>query len=285
MWILGSNGLLGGALINRCKSEGVPYIASKKTDVNITDLEALHRGAEAGKCTHLINCAAYTDVDGAEKNPRAAFAVNAHGAENIAIVAREHGIHPIHVSTDYVFDGEKPEPYVETDKPNPLGVYGKSKLEGEERLLDQFPNACVVRTSWIFGREGKNFISTLLAKLMSQEAILAVEDQINKPTYDRDLASALLDLASHRGIFHFANGGPLSRYEIAKDFFEEVLARSIPVKCQRISPILSDAFPALCPRPRASVLDTEKVSRALGRKPRMWKTVLQEYFDHALPRK
>lgn len=285
VWILGAAGQLGIALIDRCQCENIPFVASKKSDIDVTNLEAMKEFADKKKFTHVINCAAYTDVDSAEKNQRSAYAVNAEGPENIGIVARENGMHAIHVSTDYVFDGEKTDAYLETDQPNPLGVYGKSKWEGEERLFDQFQTACVVRTSWIFGYEGKNFISSLLSRLIGEEEIQAIEDQVNRATYSRDLASALLDLSCHSGLFHFANGEPLTRYQIAQDFYKEAKRRSIPLKCQTILPISSKTFPSLSPRPRASVLDTEKVTRTLGRKPRLWETILQEYFDYVAPQK
>ncbi len=280
IWILGAGGQLGGALIDRCSVEKIPFVASKREDIDITDLEALKRMAEKIVCTHIINCAAYTDVDGAEQDEKKAFAVNAQGPENIGIVARENGMHVVQVSTDYVFDGEKEIPYLETDKPNPLGVYGKSKWEGEERLQDQFSSACIVRTSWIFGHQGKNFISSLIKQFQEKDHIHAVEDQVNRATYNRDLAWALVDLCCHSGIFHFANGEPLSRYQIAQDFYKEARARSLPIKCQKISPVSFGVFPVLSPRPVYSVLDTEKVARVLGRKPRLWETVLGEYFDH-----
>lgn len=278
IWILGAGGQLGSALIEHCRKEKIPYAASKRADVDITDLEQLKVRGELTRATHLINCAAYTDVDGAEKNSHVAFAVNAIGAENAGIAARELGMKMVHVSTDYVFGGEKETPYLETDRPSPLGIYGKSKWEGEQRLLDQFGTACIVRTSWIFGHLGKNFISSIWQKLQNEEHIQAVDDQINRATYNRDLARALLDLSCHSGIFHFANGEPLSRYQIVKDFYTLARDRNLPVKCQKISPIASAP---LSFRPKYSVLDTRKVSLVLGRKPRLWETVLGEYFDHS----
>ncbi|NGX37487.1 MAG: dTDP-4-dehydrorhamnose reductase [Chlamydiae bacterium] len=277
IWILGAAGQLGSALIDRCQIEKIPFVASKRSDIDITDLEQLKKGAQG---THIINCAAYTDVDGAEKNSKRAYAVNSIGPENLGILAREEGMKILHVSTDYVFDGEKRIPYEEADRPNPLGVYGKSKWEGEERLLDQMHSACIVRTSWIFGHTGKNFISSLLSKLKNEAHLEAVEDQINRATYNRDLAYALIDLCCHSGIFHFANGEPQSRFDIASDFYEEAMARNIPLKCQKISPVSAGSFPSVSPRPQYSALDTKKVALVLGRKPRMWKTILGEYFDH-----
>lgn len=275
IWILGAGGQLGRAVMEVCSKEHIPFIASTRSEVDITNLEQLKVAGEAIEPTHIINCAAYTDVDGAEKNHAGAFAVNALGAENMGIIGREQGIKVVHVSTDYVFGGDKETPYVETDRANPLGIYGKSKYEGELRLLDQLGSACIVRTSWVFGHRGKNFISQVLSMLQKQDHIQAVDDQINRATYNRDLAKALLDLSCHSGVFHFANGEPLSRYQIVQDFYSLAQKRNLPVKCQKISPIAS--IPSF--RPKYSVLDTKKVELVLGRKPRVWETVLGEYFD------
>lgn len=275
VWILGAGGQLGSALKDHCTLEKIPFIASGHTQADITDLEQLKQLSEQLNPTHIINCAAYTDVDGAEKNGQIAYAVNARGAENVGIIGREMGIKVVHVSTDYVFAGDKDSPYLETDRPNPLGVYGKSKLEGELRLLEQLGTACIVRTSWIFGQSGKNFISRALEMLRTKEQIEAIDDQINRATYNRDLAQALLDLSCHSGIFHFANGEAMSRYQIIKDFHTLAIQRNISLKCQKISPIGSDD-PI---RPKYSALGTKKVELVLGRKPRVWETVLGDYFD------
>jgi len=275
VWILGAGGQLGSALKEHCTFEKIPFVASSRAEADITDLECLKRETERINPTHIINCAAYTDVDGAEKNGSPAYAVNAVGAENVGIVCREMGIKVVHVSTDYVFAGDKNSPYLETDQPNPLGVYGKSKWEGELRLLEQLGTACIVRTSWIFGRQGKNFISKALEMLQTKEQIEAIDDQINRATYNRDLASALLDLSCHSGIFHFANGEAMSRFQILKDFHSLAIQRNLPVRCQKISPIGSDD-PI---RPKYSALDTKKVALVLGRKPRVWETVLGDYFN------
>lgn len=279
VWILGAGGQLGCSLVDTCQSLAIPFVASKRSDVSITDLEELKKRGAKYKCTHIINCAAYTDVDRAETDSDLVYAVNAKGPEHLGIVARELGLSLVHVSTDYVFDGEKGGPYGEEDLPNPLGVYGKSKWEGELRLLAELPSACIVRTSWVFGKGGKNFISLALNLLQEREGLQAVEDQINRPTFHRDLALALLDLSNHSGVFHFANEGALSRYQILLDFFAAAQKREIPMRCKTISPVSFRAFPPLSPRPRNSVLSTEKVERALGRKPRMWQTVLSDYLD------
>lgn len=270
---------MGSALQKVCADKQIPFIASTHRDADITDLNNLKYLASSNRATLLINCAAFTDVDGAEKASREAYEINAKGPENLSKLASEFPIKIIHLSTDYVFDGEKSSPYTEEDTPRPLGVYGKSKYEGELRLLEGCPNACVVRTSWVFGPGGKNFISSIPALLNQKEHVQAVTDQINRPTYHVDLARDLLSFASQQGIFHYANTGILSRYQIVLDFYEELQRRGVPLACQKISPLTSEAFPARSPRPKYSVLSTEKTERVLGRKPRLWKTVLEEYLD------
>ena len=279
IWILGANGQIGKALSEHCKANHIFFHSSIKEEIDITDLEKLKRACSQIKPTHLINCAAYTDVDGAEKNHSQAFAVNARGPENLAYVAIENGLQLVHLSTDYVFDGEKGAAYVETDSPSPLGIYGKSKWEGELRIVDRLPSSCIVRTSWVFGNGGKNFISGLLSKFKTQEYLKAVEDQINRATYSGDLAKALIALCNQSGIFHFANSPPLSRYQIAKDFLKEAVMRNLQINCKKVIPISSKSFPALSPRPKSSVLETEKVARVLGIKPSLWETVIIEYFN------
>ncbi|MDN3507060.1 MAG: dTDP-4-dehydrorhamnose reductase [Simkaniaceae bacterium] len=279
IWILGAGGLLGCALIDCCQAQGISFVASKRKDADITDLGQLDALAKKHQCTHIINCAAFTNVDGAEKESRAAYLVNSTGAENTAQVARENGMRLVHVSTDYVFDGEKTSPYTEEDVPSPLNIYGKSKWEGEQRVLEQFPSACIVRTSWVFGHEGSSFISSVMKWLKDKEHIQAVEDQINRATYNRDLAQVLIDLCCHSGLYHFANAGALSRFRIAEDFYSEARARGMSLKCQKITPVSYSAFPVASVRPNYSVLDTSKVTKALGRSPRSWETVLKEYID------
>ena len=280
VWILGGGGgQLGIAVAELCQKLKIPFVSSVRKETDITDLEQLQFQCGLLQPTHIINCAAFTDVDGAEKQSETAYAVNAKGPENLGRLGLEFPVKVVHVSTDYVFDGEQNAPYSETDRPNPLGIYGKSKYEGELRLLNDLPTACIVRSSWIFSHIGKNFISSVLSLLQNQPHIKAVSDQINRATYSHDLAQALVDLSSSSGIFHFANEKPLSRYQIVQDFYSEAKKRGFPIKCEKISSISSSAFPSLSPRPPYSVLDTHKVERTLGRKPRMWETVLGDYLN------
>lgn len=226
--------------------------------------------------THLINCAAYTDVDGAESHKQEAFAINAVGAENVACVARDWGARYVHISTDYVFGGRGRSPYREEDVCSPVNVYGESKLEGERRILSLMPEALVIRTSWVFGVSGKNFISSVLSRLYKETCIKAVSDQEGRPTYCYDLAEALLELCEMSGVVHFANSGGGSRYALAQELLECARSLGLPVMCEQILPVLSADFSTQAVRPQYSVLDTTKYTRLTGKEPRRWNLGCEE---------
>lgn len=280
IWIIGAEGLLGACLKELCNKRRLSFFATGKENGSVTCLETLKLKAEEHKPTHIVNCAAFTDVDGAEKLSKEAYAVNASGAENLGIIAREFGAKLVHISTDYVFSGSSQmTPFTEVDVCNPVGVYATSKWEGEVRLLAEFPQACVVRTSWIFGKRGKNFISVLFGKLKIQEVIKAVDDQLGRATFCYDLAEAILALLCHSGIFHFANEGELTRYQIALDMYKHAQMHRKEIACKEILPVKSTDFPAAAPRPIYSVLCTRKIEALLGCKPRSWQGALHEFLQ------
>lgn len=281
IWIVGSSGLLGRTLQTLCERQKLKYLVTSRTQSDITDLDALRRCAEKNCPTHIVNCAAYTDVDGAEKNPEYAFKVNSEGAENVAVVAKEFDTRLVHISTNFVFDGLKKTPYFETDPCSPLGVYGKSKWEGEQKILDAFPTACIIRTSWLFGRGGKSFISSLIELLKKHQEMRIVEDQTASLTFCEDLASAILGLLCHSGMFHFANSGACSRYRIAEEIYRETKGKGASLACNRLIPVPSTAFPSAAPRPFYSVLNTRKVESVLGTAPRSWNDALKDFLNAA----
>lgn len=278
IWILGKDGLLGSSLLE----QDINCIGSSHTEADITSLDSLKKFVDVYQPTHIVNCAAFTDVDGAEKNFERAFAVNALGAENVGKLARQKGISVLHISTDYVFDGTADVPYLETDFCSPLGEYGKSKREGELRLLEEYPSACIVRTSWLFGGKGKNFISSLLNLLKKQSELKVVSDQKGKPTYSKDLAHAVVQLLSHSGIYHFANRGEMSRYEIAVEVCNLANEMGASMACNKITAVPSTEFPTPAKRPAYSVLSTSKVESILGRTPRHWKEAFKEFLPHVM---
>jgi dTDP-4-dehydrorhamnose reductase len=265
--------MLGSVLMRHCD------VGTARQEADVCKREQLEEFARRERPTHVINCAAYTDVDGAEEDSEGAFAVNCEGAGNVAAVAREIGARLVHISTDYVFDGKGVRPYREEDMCAPVNVYGKSKWEGEKRVLEVMPGACVLRTSWLFGRRGKNFISSLLGRFREEEELRVVSDQWGKPTYCEDLVNAVMRLLDAEGIVHFANEGGSSRYEIAVRLLEVVKRKGISVKCRKITPVSSAEFPTPAPRPAYSVLDTSKYFSLTSIQPRSWIEAASEFFD------
>jgi dTDP-4-dehydrorhamnose reductase len=280
IWITGGDGMLGSALMQLCLKKEIDVTGTSRQEANIVEFDALSAMAAQIRPTHIVNCAAYTDVDGAEKEPELAFAVNAKGAANAARVARDYNARLIHISTDYVFNGQGTEPYVEEDSCAPSNQYGQSKWEGEKSVLEILPEACIVRTSWLFGTKGKNFISSLMHWFQQKEELQVVFDQRGKPTYCHDLAAAVLTLWNASGIIHFANEGERSRYQIALDLMEASKEKGIPLRCQRIVPVSSSKFPTPAVRPSYSVLNTNKYFHLTNNKPRPWGEILNDYLSH-----
>jgi dTDP-4-dehydrorhamnose reductase len=228
----------------------------------------------------LIHCAAYTDVDGAEREPRKAFEVNEGGTKNVALVSRQLEIPLVYISTDYVFDGKKDSPYLESDPPNPLNIYGKSKLAGEQwvrKILTQF---FVVRTSWLYGKNGWSFIHKILRASASgacspYRELRVVDDQLGSPTYTVDLARAL-DLlvdSTDYGTYHIANTGFCSWYQLAQKTFE-ILGREV-----KLSAVTSASFPEMANRPRFSALANSTWTMVFGRQLRSWEAALRDFLQ------
>jgi dTDP-4-dehydrorhamnose reductase len=281
VWVLGANGMLGSALIKFYKEAGIVAVGSDHLHADITDVEGLKKRAEEINASHIVNCAAFTDVDGAEKLPHQAYLINAQGAENVARIAKERGAHLIHLSTDYVFDGVGIRPYLETDPCSPINCYGKSKREGEERIVAVDPSACILRTSWLFGPKGKNFISSIFSLLQKQEEIRVASDQIGRPTFCKDLAQAILSLHSFSGIIHFANENEASRYAIAQEIFHAAKNRGVPLACKSIVAVSAKEFITPAARPAYSVLSLTKIQAVLGVQVRPWQAALQEYLQES----
>lgn len=245
--VLGAGGMLGHAVLRATSPDAVGLT---REDLDVTDADAVARAVATVRPDVVINCAAFTDVDGAEAEPERALIVNGDAAGMVAAVSPRI----VHVSTDYVFDGAKRAPYVESDPVGPIGSYGRSKLAGEHAVADENPNHVIARTSWLFGLHGRNFVDTMLRVGREQGAARVVDDQIGCPTYTGHLAAALLELAAseHTGIFHVAGGGQCSWYELAGAIFERAgLAVTL-------EPCTSDEFPRPAPRPAWSVLGSER---------------------------
>ena len=246
--------MLGQAVCGAAQRLGHEVTAAARADLDVTDLVACDGMLERVRPDAVVNCAAWTDVDGAETQRDAAMAVNATGAGNIARSAAEVHARVVHVSTDYVFDGSKAEPWIESDPVNPLSVYGVTKLHGEEEVAAATDAHAIVRTSWLFGVGGRNFVETMLGLGAEGQEVSVVTDQVGCPTWTGHLAGALVELAERRdfGVHHVAGGGHCSWNELTVEAFDQA-----GVEC-RVLPATTDAFPRPAPRPAYSVLASER---------------------------
>ncbi len=263
--ITGANGQLGREL-----SYMVPgAILTDKDDMDITNENVVKYWVDKNHIDTIINCAAYTAVDKAEEDVKLATKINVDGPRNLA----KSGAKIIHISTDYVFDGNGHKPYQVHDKTNPLSVYGKTKLAGENEVLKYADNAIIIRTAWLYSPYGNNFVKTM-RRLGTEKTVSVVSDQIGTPTYAYDLAEAIVQILpqmtmQNRGIYHFTNEGVCSWY----DFAHEIMKIS-GLKCDVI-PIPSSAYPTRAKRPYYSVLDKSKIKDTFGIKINHWTTALQ----------
>jgi dTDP-4-dehydrorhamnose reductase len=274
--ITGAGGLLGRTLTAAARARGHEVVPLTSADCDITDLSAVER--HVGADDVVVNCAAYTRVDDAERDEARAHAVNTTGAENVAQACARAGARLLHVSTDYVFSGdfgaETPRPYDIDDETGPRSAYGRTKLAGEFAVLAALPDAHVVRTSWIFsGGDGADFVAVMRAKATAGDVVDVVADQVGTPTFVGDLAEALLELAGsdavREPVLHASNGGAASRYEQALAVYELLGADT-----ELVRPVGTDRHPRPAPRPAYSVLSQEK-STAAGLTPlRPWREAL-----------
>ncbi|WP_054032937.1 dTDP-4-dehydrorhamnose reductase [Desulfatitalea tepidiphila] len=285
--IVGSNGQLGHDLMAQARQRGWMPTGADMPVCDITDRQSVERAIESAGPADvpvdiMINAAAYTAVDKAESEPEIAFAVNRDGAEVLARAGRDHQIPLIHVSTDYVFDGRQTRPYRPTDPVNPQGVYGKSKAEGEARIRQLWERHVIVRTAWLFGRHGANFVKTMIRLGKERDTIRVVDDQVGCPTYAGDLAGALLDAAADVtgktdgwGTYHYCNEGAVTWYGFTRRILT-LAGRYERIRVGQILPIPTSEYPLPAPRPQYSVLDCTSFEADFGVTRRPWEAALQE---------
>jgi dTDP-4-dehydrorhamnose reductase len=269
--IFGATGLLGRPLLSEWKEDEVRGVGSK--DVDIRDVEQVREAVESARPDWIVNAAAYTDVDGCESNRELAFAVNCRGAVNIARAAKSCGSRVLLVSTDYVFDGLSTSPY-ETGHPRaPRSVYGHSKAQMEEEIEKLYPTACIVRTAWLFGVDGKCFPDTILKLTAARSEISVVDDQRGSPTHAPDLARAIIALcrAGASGIVHATNSGECTWFEFAREIVHDAGLSTV------VRPTTSDKFVRPAPRPKYSVLSPRSL-HAYGVAMPHWKDALRDYL-------
>lgn len=251
--ITGSNGMLGHDLIDVLNDKHELILTTSKT-LDITDEEHTVEFIKENKPDIVINSAAYTDVDGCEENRKLAFSVNGEGVRNLAIGCREADCPLVHISTDYVFNGKNDTPWVEDDEIDPISVYGKSKLEGEQAIQEILDKFFIVRTAWLYGVNGGNFPKTMLELAKTHDELTVVYDEVGTPTYTPDLAEAIGKLieTDYYGIYHITNSGSCSWCEFAKYIFE---IAGVDVK---VTPVTASEFARPAPRPSYSVLNNKK---------------------------
>lgn len=277
MLVTGANGQLGQELVRFPAPPDLEIVGLGRAELDVTDPGQCRETIRAIRPDAVIHCAAYTKVDQAESEQDEAYRVNAEGTRNAALAAEQIGAKFVYISTDYVFDGTSNRPCREDDPPNPLSVYGKTKLAGERFVRKLSSRHFIVRTSWVFGPYGSNFVKTMLKLAEERDVIRVVDDQIGSPTYTRDLAQFLLELVKtdHYGIWHASNSGACSWYEFARAIFEE---KGLNV---RVEPCTTAEFPRPAPRPAYSVLDHGAI-RAFGFKPfRHWREALRDYLQNS----
>ena len=262
--VTGSNGQLASCIKDLAKQyDGLNFIYTDYKELDICDLNQVNTFFKSNKkIDYCINCAAYTAVDKAETEVDKAFEINATGAKNLAIVCDKFDTILIQVSTDFVFDGEKKEPYTETDVAKPISVYGASKLQGEIEIKQTLETYFILRTSWLYSEHGANFMKTMLKLAETRDEISVVSDQIGTPTYAGDLADVILKIISSKntnfGLYHYSNEGVASWYDFAKTIFE---ASNLKIK---LNAIKTEAYPTPAKRPFYSVIDKAKIKSILG---------------------
>lgn len=274
--VTGANGQLGKTIeaLNAINKSSLDFTFVSKNELDITCNEALSLFFKTNNFDYCINCAAYTNVEQAEKTPDIAYKVNAEGVKNLAEACKETHVVLIHISTDYVFDGEKKETYKENDLPNPLNEYGKSKLLGEQHIQSILNKYFIIRTSWLYSKYGHNFLKTMLRLASEKDELSIIKDQVGTPTYASDLAKLILDIIQKKvknyGVYNYANKGETSWYNYAKVIFEIIDKRVI------LNAISYKAYPSLVTRPIYSVLNTEKIESVFRVSCPNWEVSLKE---------
>ena len=276
--VIGAKGMLGRDLVETLR------FSFPKDEITGWDVEEIDIQEEKNTITQIgnlepeviINVAAYTDVDGCELNEKKAFAINAEGVKHVALGAMACGAKVVTLSTDYIFDGKKDGPYLEDDPPNPLNVYGRSKWKGEQYVQELVKDALIIRTQWLYGKHGKNFVASILRQAREKDMLSVVDDQVGSPTHTLDLSQAIALLIERKaqGIFHVANSDSCTWYHYARTILELSGIEGV-----KVVPVSSKelAYPAV--RPAYSVLDTQKLNQETGLTLRRWTEALKDYLS------
>lgn len=278
--VTGANGQVGQELrVLAASYPAFAFVFTTHENMPVNDEAAVQKLFAEHQPAYCINCAAYTAVDKAESDQEAAFSVNAEGPRILAAACKTYNTRFIHISTDYVFNGQSPAPYKENAPTDPVNLYGASKLKGEQLCLGADPTAIIIRTAWVYSSFGKNFVKTMMKLMQDRPAINVVNDQIGAPTYAADLAKCMMEIIAnvhasdkiwHSGIYHYSNQGRISWYDFA------VAIKEYTTSACAVNPISTAQYPTPAKRPAFSLLDTSKIQHTFQCSIPLWKESLRE---------
>lgn len=281
VWVVGCHGMLGCELMEVLSAAGIPCVGTGR-ERDITDRADIAAFAHGQRFAWIVNAAAYTAVDRAEDEPEQAQRLNVLGAENLARIATASRARLVHLSTDYVFDGTGRQPYAEEDPVSPMGVYARTKAEGERRVVAACPEAVILRTAWLYGQHGANFVHTMLRLLRERQQITVVDDQFGTPTCAASLCRVILALLSRcppvSGLYHVTDGGEATWFSFASAIAEEAARLGLVPGTCRVEPCTTADYPTRATRPPYSVLSKEKITALLGVAPTPWRHALANYL-------
>ena len=275
--VTGATGQLGYEVVREFAQLGNEVFAPTRQQMNLENPGEVASAIRSYEADWVINCAAYTQVDKAESEPGKAFTVNRDSPAALAKSVADYGGRLLQISTDFIFDGTKTTPYSEHDKANPLGVYGQSKLAGELAVLDALPGATVLRTAWVYGIHGNNFVKTMLRVAAAGKPLHVVNDQVGSPTWTTDIAAAILALVGkgETGVFNYTSAGETSWHGFATAILEQAAALGFEIKTELVEPIPTSEYPTPAARPAYSVLDTDKIKNCLDLSIPQWRDSLK----------
>ena len=288
--ITGARGQVGTELVAQATARGHEVHAFGSKELDISNPEQVMQIVQDVQPDVLINAAAYTAVDKAETEQALAYAVNASGSENLAQACKIQAIPLLHISTDYIYDGEKTTPYRETDKPNPTGVYGASKLAGDQKIAQIWPKHIILQVSWVFGEAGNNFVKTMLRLAEQRDELSIVNDQFGAPTSAKAISSCLLDIIDTPqfnsaqcpwGTYNFQSDPGVSWYDFSQEIFLQAKKQGIIDKTMKLNPIPSSEFPTPGKRPANSKLNGEKLQKNFNISPANWKADLSVMLENS----
>ena len=284
--LTGANGQVGWEVSNRGGQKGLEVLALNRSNLDITDPDSVRKQVSLSGASLVVNAAGYTAVDQAESEPKLAFAVNRDGPAYLASACAQAGIPLIHISTDYVFDGQKRTSYLETDPVSPLSVYGKSKAAGEMEVREHLTEHLILRTGWVYGMHGHNFVKTMLRLGRKREVVHVVDDQYGSPTYAADLAETILKIAARFftdgqvqwGTYHYCGKGVTTWHGFAEEIFR-LANKYESLKVKRVEPISTAEYPTPAQRPVNSTLDCSRVEETFGTHPQPWAESLARMLE------